>query len=119
MKLRSLLATAAAPRALMAAGASLLAIAGHAPAFAQSAVESEVPPVASSIDKNGVDVVTGRAVATPMSVSIGPGGPGSLSYSWATSNEGQGISLGFITVDAATDTHFIPSRSVGRARLST
>jgi len=62
-----------------------------APAFAQAAPgnapPTDVPPVHSKVDQFGVDLVTRNIAAqTWGSISIGPGGPGSLKYIVTTSN---------------------------------
>ncbi|MEG3148170.1 RHS repeat-associated core domain-containing protein [Sphingomonas sp. RT2P30] len=88
----------------LAVTGALLSVAVSAPARAQ--VQAEVPPVVSQIDDNGIDLVSGKGVIVPLKIAIGPGGPGSLAYSFSTSNEGQDDWLGFITVDSATSTHY-------------
>ncbi|MEO7687967.1 MAG: RHS repeat-associated core domain-containing protein [Sphingomonas sp.] len=101
MKLKNNLLTSAAP---IAVAGALLSMAISAPAQAQ--VQAEVPPVVTQIDDNGIDLVSGKGVIVPLRISIGPGGPGSLAYSFSTSNEAQDNWLGFITVDTATSTHY-------------
>lgn len=101
MKLKNNLLNSAAPIAVVGA---LLSMAISAPARAQ--VQAEVPPIVTQIDDNGIDLVSGKGVITPLKIAIGPGGRGSLAYSFTTSNEGQDNWLGFITVDSATSTHY-------------
>jgi RHS repeat-associated protein len=64
------------------------------PGYAQSA--PEMPPLYPSVDQNGVDVVTGKLSLALASASIGPGGPGSLSYNWATSAGASAITEGHV-----------------------
>jgi RHS repeat-associated protein len=52
------------------------------PALAQSS--SNAPPVFETIDQNGVDLQNGFLVRNLASISIGPGGPGSLGFTWTT-----------------------------------
>jgi RHS repeat-associated protein len=71
--------------------AALATTALSAPAYAQVAggyaPPVDVPPVHSKVDQFGIDVVT-RNIAAQVygSISIGPGGPGSLNYIVTTSN---------------------------------
>ena len=58
-----------------------------APAFAQYAPPADVPPVHSTTDQFDVDLVTRKLTAQVYgSISIGDGGPGSLTYVWSNSN---------------------------------
>jgi RHS repeat-associated protein len=95
-------------RARARIGAALLAstILLPATAAAQVGAAPVPPPVHTSIDEHGVDIISGRVRRTVASVEIGPGGPGSLSYRWGldqTFNEQQDI-YGFITVNGTRTT---------------
>jgi RHS repeat-associated protein len=73
-----------------------------APAAAQQHIESTIPPVFQSVDENGVDQISGQLVQTLASLSIGPGGPGSITYNWANSNSGQSDVIGFVAPNTPT-----------------
>jgi RHS repeat-associated protein len=83
-----------APRLIAAA----LACGFTAPAGAQQ-IESDIPPVFQSVDGNGVDQLSGRVVQVMTSISIGPGGPGSLTFNWANGNAAQTELSGFVAAD--------------------
>lgn len=68
-------------------GALLTSTALAAPAFGQAAPTP--PPVFSNIDDNGYDLTTGRLSINLMSITIGPGGPGSLGFNWSWTDAGQ------------------------------
>jgi hypothetical protein len=87
--------TAGGARAAAAACAIGAALLAAEPARSQSAVD--VPPVHPAVDENGVDVVTGNVVMSLASLSIGPGGPGSLAFNFVTANQAQAITRGFVT----------------------
>jgi RHS repeat-associated protein len=63
-------------------------------------LESDIPPIFQSIDENGVDLISGRMIATMTRITIGPGGPGSLTYNWTNANEGQADLFGFVYADS-------------------
>lgn len=89
-------------RAALAASTFLV----PAAATAQVGPAPTAPPVFTSIDEHGVDILSGRAQRTIASVQIGPGGPGSLTYRWgidATFNDQQDI-YGFVTVSGTSTT---------------
>ncbi len=58
--------------------------ASASPAVAQLGPGLTQPPVFESVDQNGVEVQTGKIVRTVASISIGPGGPGSLRFDWTS-----------------------------------
>ena len=72
-----------------------------APAGAQR-IESTVPPVFQQIDENGVDQISGQMVQVMTSLSIGPGGPGSITYNWGNSNSAQTELFGFVEANTPT-----------------
>jgi RHS repeat-associated protein len=68
------------------------------PACAQQ-IENDIPSVFRSVDENGVDQLSGHVVQVMTSISIGPGGPGSLTYNWANGNAGQAELFGLVEAD--------------------
>jgi hypothetical protein len=54
------------------------------PAFAQIAPGLAPPLAFQSVDGNDVELHSGRVVKALATISIGPGGPGSLSFDWST-----------------------------------
>jgi RHS repeat-associated protein len=68
-------------------------------AQAQVSIPTDVPPVVSSTDANGVDLVTRKLSSAYTTISIGPDGPGGLSFSLATSNSA--LSTSYISVSAS------------------
>lgn len=68
------------------------------PAAAQIGPGLNPPPVFQYVDDNGVNIVSGTIVKTLASISIGPGGPGSLVYNWSTSPAENGAVGGYITI---------------------
>lgn len=78
-----------------------------APAPAQERPEQDVSPVFKSIDEHGVELVSRKLTLVLASITIGPGGPGSLRYNWATGSGAQGEVFGFIKVDTATNKYTV------------
>ena len=72
------------------------------PALAGQPTENDTPPIVQAVDENGVDQVSGRVNTSMTSISIGPGGPGSLTYNWGSSNSAQTELFGFIHPDSPT-----------------
>jgi RHS repeat-associated protein len=70
----------------LAATSSLaaVALASLFPQAARAQAVSSAPPVFETIDQNGVDLQNGFLVRNLASISIGPGGPGSLGFTWTT-----------------------------------
>jgi RHS repeat-associated protein len=78
-----------------AIGATLL---GH-PAFAQSL---DVPPIFKTVDARGVELSSGRFVAKIGNISIGPHGPGGLSFGWGLDATTQHAPGGFVVSNGFT-----------------
>ena len=95
MKLKScLLAGAALPLVLCASNAN-----------AQVGANPVAPPVFNSIDDHGVQLLSGYLSLPLASISIGPGGPGSLSYNVVSngSQEGQQEdAFAYLTISGST-----------------
>ena len=72
------------------------------PALAGQPTENDTPPIIQAVDENGVDQVSGRLNTSMTSISIGPGGPGSLTYNWGSSNSAQTELFGFIHPNSPT-----------------
>lgn len=79
-------------------GAFLGTTALTTPAFAQIAPGLTPPPVIQKVDQNDVDLQTGKLVKVLASISIGPGGPGSLGFDWSTDNSRQWPIWGYVHI---------------------
>jgi RHS repeat-associated protein len=92
--LRTIIRAAIAPAAaLFIFGSSFFA-----PAAAQL-IEADTPPAAQTVDANGVDVVSRKLTLAYGSITIGDGGPGSLTYKLGTTNSVQTDIEGFVQQD--------------------
>ncbi len=83
------------------------------PAHAQIAPGLTPPPAFQTVDENGIDLVRQKFVKTLASISIGPGGPGTLAFNWATDNSRQAPIWGYVRTTTALnpggvgwDTHY-------------
>lgn len=94
-------------------GLFLGATALGSPAFAQIAPGLTAPPVFQQVDDNGVELQTGRFVKILASISIGPGGPGSLGFDWSTDPSKQQAVWGYVTLLQKSSTTDMASVTVG------
>lgn len=54
------------------------------------------PPVFETVDDNGVELQSGKLVEVLASISIGPSGPGGLSFDWSTDWSAQKNIWGYV-----------------------
>ena len=87
--------------ALRLAAALVLAIGVAGEASAQR-IEGDVPPAVSSIDANGVDLVSGDVFNVYGSISIGPDGPGGLTFNLGTASAVQTELFGYVIPNSTT-----------------
>jgi len=74
-------------------------------AMAQIGPGIKAPPVFQSVDSNDVEVQTGVIAKTLASISIGPGGPGSLRFDLSADNRRQADIGGFVVLETNPQTN--------------